>query len=360
MSIYLDHIEKTPVFPKVYKDIERGFYDSKAELLVTAANKTIADFCKINLKTWDIIFFDSAESAAIILIDACVFAYKKKTGKIPHIITTLTENKRVLDHCDKLRFYGLIKMDKLTPDPYGNIAPETIYNFIDYNTCLVAITAADNIYGTINKYKQIAKNCKEVPFYCDISNIFGKLAIKPDMDMFTADARKFHGPMQGFLAIKRAMIKGYELSFPDLPANIPYINGLNSALILYNKDRKKKNQKLIELRVHFLEQIKSLKIGDIVNYTRSTGASGTDDILILGSKSNNKLPDVITIAIIKMGVFKKVKQLQDKFIFSFLHFRFLDIAQSLSKKIIRISFSDITTKKSINLFTKEFVACFKN
>jgi cysteine desulfurase len=235
--IYLDN-NGTTIMPKqVMNTITLWFnrgnpsssYKSAAECkkMFKSFRSYIAEQCGFEMDTMDgytILFTSGASESNSHIITASVRAYAKKTGVIPHIVTSNIEHKSVLLCCEGLERDGLCQVTyvPVINDPksmyYGCIDPEIVKRSIRPNTCLVTIMAVNNETGIMNNVMAIGNGCKErnVPFHTDIVQLFGKTVIKPqdlNVDAFSVSFHKLHGPPAvGLLVIRNRLLKGYSLS----------------------------------------------------------------------------------------------------------------------------------------------------
>ena len=65
------------------------FYLNLAKRLLLCVRRYIAKHCGVSLKSYKIIFTSGASESNCLILKSTVDAYKKHTGKIPHIITSV-------------------------------------------------------------------------------------------------------------------------------------------------------------------------------------------------------------------------------------------------------------------------------
>ncbi len=115
-----------------------------------------------------------------------------------HIITSKIEHESVLESCKRLEKQGF-KVTYLNVDKTGLVDIAELLHYLDQDTVLVSIMAANNEVGTIENLKAIAKIAHEkgVLFHTDCVQALGnfKLDVKDlDVDAMTLSSHKIHGP----------------------------------------------------------------------------------------------------------------------------------------------------------------------
>jgi hypothetical protein len=136
---------------------------------------------------------------------AAKFLATSRKHKKPHIITTQTEHKCVLDSFRSLHTDGFdttylkVKQD-------GLVDLEELNAAILEDTLLVSVMAVNNEIGVIQPIKQIGELCKQrdqsgssrnVLFHVDAAQAAGKLALDVNdmkVDLLSISAHKMYGP----------------------------------------------------------------------------------------------------------------------------------------------------------------------
>ncbi len=234
--IYLDNngttIMPTTVINTINKWFNRGnpssSYSSAIECkkLFKSFRSYIAETCKFNMDTMDgytIVFTSGASESNSHIISSSVRAFARKTGKLPHVITSSIEHKSILLECEQLEKDGLCQVTYLPvisdnkSQFYGCVDLDVLKRSIKSNTCLVSIMAINNETGVFNNIMEIGNICKgsNIPFHTDFVQLFGKTDLdlsNINIDALSVTFHKIHGPPGvGLLIIRNKFIKGYEL-----------------------------------------------------------------------------------------------------------------------------------------------------
>lgn len=180
----------------------------------------IAKLCQIELTGLDafsVIFTSGASESNSTIILSVAMAYKKKTGEIPHIITSATEHSSILMCCENAKASKIIELTILNPDVNWLITPESLQKAIKPNTALVTIMTVNNETGIINDIAALGAVCHKhnIPFHTDAVQLFPKYPIIPGklIDAFSVSFHKLHGPIGcGILVIRDDLITNYELT----------------------------------------------------------------------------------------------------------------------------------------------------
>ena len=166
--VYLDYNATTPLDPRAlelmlpyYKE-EFGNPSSKshpygweADNAVKKARKQVAEL--INASSNEIFFTSGATESNNMSIIGVV---KNFLGQRPHLITSSTEHKAVLDVSKMAtKEYGA-ELTVLPVDDYGRTQIDQLEEQIKPQTRLVSIMMANNEIGTINPIKEIGDLCK--------------------------------------------------------------------------------------------------------------------------------------------------------------------------------------------------------
>ena len=178
----------------------------------------IAKLCNIELEGqngFSVIFTSGASESNSTIILSTAMAYKKKTGKIPHIITSTIEHSSILMCCENAKSSGLIELTKLAPRDWI-ISSVDLEKAFKSNTALVSIMAANNETGIKNDIIALGNTCHkhDIPFHTDAVQFFPKYPIHPgnSIDAFSVSFHKMHGPIGcGILVIRDNLITGYSL-----------------------------------------------------------------------------------------------------------------------------------------------------
>lgn len=155
----------------------------------------------------EIIFTSGGTEANNLAIFGAAAAGKRKGNRI---VTTAIEHESIIEAVDELEKQGF-EVIKLTPNEYGNITEEQIFEAVNSDTILVSMMYINNEVGSILPVKAIKKAVKRANapalIHIDCVQAYGKIEIKPSKigaDMVTITAHKIHGPKgAGALYIKK-------------------------------------------------------------------------------------------------------------------------------------------------------------
>lgn len=279
--VYFDHAATTAVKEDVLKEMLPYFYldygnassiysiGRKSKRAIEKARQRVAKAIGANPK--EIYFTSGGSESDNIAIKGIAYANREKGN---HIITSKIEHSAVLNSCKTLEKEGFI-VTYLDVDENGLISLNDLKNAITNKTILITIMFANNEIGTIEPIEEIGKIAKEhnIIFHTDSVQAIGNVRIdvdKMNIDSLSMSAHKFYGPKGiGALYIKNgikcAKLQDGGHQEKDLRAgteNVPAIVGLGKAIQLADNNLESYNNKLLELRNYYIEQVKK-KIPDI-------------------------------------------------------------------------------------------------
>ncbi len=271
---YFDHAATTAVKEDVLKEmipyycIEYGNASSlysigrKSRKILENSREKVARV--LNCKPKEIYFTSCGSESDNLAIKGIARKHKNK-GK--HIITTKIEHPAVLNTCKSLEKDGFI-VTYLGVDKDGFISLEELRNSIREDTILISIMFANNEIGTIEPIKEIGRIAKEkgVIFHTDCVQAVGNVKIDVQelgIDLLSLSSHKFYGP-KGVGAIyinenvefEKIQDGGHqEKNKRAGTENIAGIVGLAKAIELADKNLEKYNNKLINLRDFYFDEI---------------------------------------------------------------------------------------------------------
>lgn len=271
---YFDHAATTAVKEEVLKEmipyycIEYGNASSlysigrKSRKILENSREKVARV--LNCKTKEIYFTSCGSESDNLAIKGIARKHKNK-GK--HIITTKIEHPAVLNTCKSLEKDGFT-VTYLGVDKDGFISLEELKNSIREDTILISIMFANNEIGTIEPIKEIGRIAKEkgVIFHTDCIQAVGNVKIdvkELGIDLLSLSSHKFYGP-KGVGAIyinenvefEKIQDGGHqEKNKRAGTENIAGIVGLAKAIELADKNLEKYNNKLINLRDFYFDEI---------------------------------------------------------------------------------------------------------
>lgn len=379
---------KDPINPST-----NSVYGKSATKMINDGINYIKTHC--GAKKYTVIFTSGASESNCMIIRSTVESYIKNKKKKPHIITSLTEHKSVLECCKSLNDMNLADITYVAPSITGCINPDFIKKSIRPNTALITIMAANNELGCINNFKAIGEisHAYKIPFHSDFVQIFGKMRInlpKNNVDAISVSFHKLYGPTGcGLLIINNDFINGYDLG-PQIygtqqgglrggTQNVPAIASSIAAMKCTFKNRTKKNERLRALRIYILSKLsKVFKFGKYSSYFDKTNKKKDLELVLLGQTNSKKsLNNTILLSIAKNNGrrfcnAKLKKYLDSKRIIVSVGsacntksknashvIQSIRAPDVIKQGIIRISLSDTTTKKEIDEFIKEFITGIK-
>ena len=203
MSAYLDNSATTKptkeVADKIYEMLTVKFGNPssfhkeglEANYEVRNAREKIAK--TLSCDADEIIFTSGGTEANNLAIFGAAAAGKRKGNRI---VTTAIEHESIIEAVNELEKQGF-EVIKLTPNEYGNITEEQIFEAVNSDTILVSMMYINNEVGSILPVKAIKKSVKRANapalIHVDCVQAYGKIEIKPSKigaDMVTITAHK--------------------------------------------------------------------------------------------------------------------------------------------------------------------------
>ncbi len=266
--IYFDHSATTQVLPEAAEEMTRFLTTvygnpssvhetgQQARQALQAARETVAT--ALGADDPKEIIFTAGGSEANNLAIKGVASAKGRKGK--HIITSAIEHPAIIEPLKYLEKQGF-KITYVSVDRDGIVDPAEVAAAITDETILVTIMLANNVVGTIQPIKEIARLAREkgVIFHTDAVQAVGNIAVDVNdlgVDLLSLSGHKFHGPKgAGALYIRKgARIHplihggGQERGKRSGTENMPGIAGLAKALEVAVREREEKAARLMKLR----------------------------------------------------------------------------------------------------------------
>lgn len=377
----------------------------KSKELMTCARKYMAKHCGAAYSKYTVVFTSGASESNCFILRSVVDAYKKHTGKKPHIITSATEHKSIIQCCNSLKNNSKASITYIEPNAYGCISPDLVKKAITSSTALISIMAANNELGCINDIRKIGEIARshKIPFHTDAVQLFGKYKIpmaKSKVDALSMSFHKLYGPMGlGMLIISNDLVDGYDLKgqisgtqqneLRGGTENVPAVAAAIASVkhTFTNRDSKNKKMYLQKKQIVF-ELEKVLPQGKYKNYFAEKKPT-RNEFIIMGPECNNSyknpnvLPNTLLISLVKNVPFEGE---------GYKPFCNVDLKKCLNRKniiisigsacstsskkashvlysikaperilqgVIRVSLSDNTTNAEIATFMKQLIACIK-
>ena len=273
-KIYLDNAATTFVSEEVLNEMLPSFgseygnatsthsFGREAMNLVDIARERIAN--GINAKSSEIYFTSGGTESNNWAIFGLAMANRDKGN---HIITSQIEHHSVLDACKKLEKMGF-EVTYLPVDDKGLVSIADLLHYINQNTILVSIMAANNEIGTIQNLKTMAQIAHEkgVLFHADAVQAVGTFKIDVQdlgVDAMSMSSHKLHGPKGvGALYVRnKVKIDPYiyggsqEKGKRGGTLNVPGIVGFGKAFEIATRDYSINTKKLKTLHDYFVNKL---------------------------------------------------------------------------------------------------------
>lgn len=272
--IYLDNTASTAVSNEVFSEMLTAFSDTygnpnsqhsfgrDALSLVDKARDRVAR--TINADRGEIYFTSGGTESNNWALFGLALANKNKGN---HIITSCIEHESVLEACKKLETMGF-EVTYLPVNSAGLVDLASLLHYINQNTILVSVMAANNEVGTIQNLKTISKIVHEkgVLFHTDAVQAIGNFVIDVkdlDVDALSMSAHKIGGPKGvGALFVKKGvkidnLLVGGEQERGKRAGtlNVPGIVGFGKACEITSLNYIVENKKLRSLRDYFTQRV---------------------------------------------------------------------------------------------------------
>ena len=273
-KIYLDNASTTPLSSEVLNEMmpyltsdfgnpnSLHSFGRQAKAGVDLARERIAKAlgCDAN----EIYFTSGATESNNWALNGIAKANRHKGN---HIITSKIEHPSILETCKKLEREGF-RVTYLDVDETGLVRIDQLLHYVNADTILISIMAANNEVGTIQNLQAIASIAKEknVTFHTDATQAVGAINLnvhEMGIDAMSISGHKLNGPKGvGALYVHNGVVispfmNGGEQEF-GLRAgtsNVPAIVGLGKAVEIATRDIIVNSKKLRGLRDYFIAQV---------------------------------------------------------------------------------------------------------
>lgn len=365
MEIYLDNSATTRVFPQVAEMMTKIMCNDygnpsslhlkgvQSEQYLKYAKGVLAKILKVNEK--EICFTSGGTEADNLALVGCAMA-NQRSGR--HLITTAIEHPAILQTMHYLESQGF-EVTYLPVDSYGRIHLEDLQSAMRPDTILVSIMHTNNEIGSLQPVAQAGELIKKMNpntlFHVDAVQGFGKSRILPkrmNIDLLSVSGHKIHGPKGvGFLYVsEKVKIQpivfggGQQKGLRSGTENVPGAAGLAMAAEMLYAHLEDDNERLYELKQHFVE-----------------GVSQIDGIKINGLKGRDSAPHIVSVSIAGIRSEVMLHALEDKGIYvsagsacaarkpqTSATLQAIGVEPSLLHSTIRFSFSVFTTQEEID------------
>ncbi|WP_417844147.1 IscS subfamily cysteine desulfurase [Thalassospira sp.] len=362
--IYLDYQATTPTDPRVVDAMLPYFYEKfgnahsrnhsfgwEAEDAIELARGQVATIIGASPK--EVIFTSGATESNNLALKGVMKFYGKKK---PHLITTVTEHKCVLDSARHLEQEGY-KVTYLPVQQNGLVDLEQLKAAITDETALVSIMAVHNEIGVIQPLKEIGEICRErgVFFHCDAAQAVGKIPLDVNdmkIDLMSISGHKIYGPKGvGALFVRRrprvrvvAQITGggQERGMRSGTLPTPLIVGLGKACDIAQNEMAEENARIMELRNYTLNRFRE-RLADIyLNGDEENRVAGNLNISFAYVEGESLLMGIKNIAV-SSGSACTSASLEPSYVL-----RALGVDEELAHTSLRIGIGRFTTREELD------------
>jgi cysteine desulfurase len=322
--IYMDYAATTPVDPRVAAAMNecltrsgvfgnpasQHVFGRRARARVEAARAQVAGL--IGAPAAQIIWTSGAtESNNLAILGTARAAQARFAGRRqPHIVTSRTEHKAVLDPCRRLEKDGVL-VNYLSPDALGIIDPQQVREAIGEDTVLVSIMHANNEIGVLQDIESIGACCRErgVPLHVDAAQSAGKVPIdlsSAAVDLLSLTAHKLCGP-KGIGALfvspqRRAELQplmfggGQERGLRSGTLAVHQIVGFGVACELSAAERPEESRRVGALRARLWDGLRSIG-GTLLNGHETQRVAGILNVSFPGVEGESLVAGLMELAL---------------------------------------------------------------
>jgi cysteine desulfurase len=306
--VYLDYHATTPCDPRVIEAMLPFFaekfgnpgslthaYGREAEQAVEKARGQLAEL--IGADPREIVFTSGATESNNLAIKGAARSHRE-FGR-DQVVTLATEHKCVLESARALEREG-IRATFLPVGRDGLVDPERLAEAVTDKTAIVSVMAAHNEIGVIQPLKEISAiaRAKGALFHSDAAQAVGKIPLNVEeagVDLLSISGHKVYGPKGvGALYLRRrprARITplfdggGQERAMRSGTIPVPLCVGLGQAAAIARAEMDAEAQRLLALRMRFLNGLKSRNPGLVLNGDAERRLPGNLNVSIPGLRA---------------------------------------------------------------------------
>ncbi len=377
--IYLDNAASTPMDERVIAAMvaclgvsgtfgnsasKDHVYGWEAAEVVEAARDAIAS--AVGCSPLELIFTSGATESNNLALRGLCLGLKEQAlaeGATPrtHIVTTTVEHKAVLECCEQLEHEGF-RVTYLKPRRDGTVTPEMLTEVLTPDTCLVSISQANSVLGSLNDMEALAQVARAVGAYyhsdCAQSNGLLDLDLAHSaVSMVTLTPEKIYGPKGvGALYLRRAdnlpikpMIVGggHEKGLRGGTLATHQIAAMGKAFELMAKERAAVTTHVSALRDQLIAGLKQIPNAQLNGYLDPNDLSSTPhlpgivSVSFTGINGQYLLPSLRQVAC-STGSACSSKELKPSYVLTEI-----GLSDDLARASLRLSLGRFTTAEDI-------------
>ena len=378
--IYLDNAASTPMDERVIAAMvaclgvsgtfgnsasKDHVYGWEAAEVVEAARDAIAS--AVGCSPLELIFTSGATESNNLALRGLCLGLKEQAlaaGNSPrtHIVTTTVEHKAVLECCEQLEHEGF-RVTYLKPRCDGTVTPDMLAAALTPDTCLVSISQANSVLGSLNDMEALAQVARAVGAYyhsdCAQSNGLLDLDLAHStVSMVTLTPEKIYGPKGvGALYLRRAdnlpikpMIVGggHEKGLRGGTLATHQIAAMGKAFELMAKERATVTAHVSALRDQLIAGLKQIPNAQLNGYLDPNDLSSTPhlpgivSVSFTGINGQYLLPSLRQVAC-STGSACSSKELKPSYVLTEI-----GLSDDLARASLRLSIGRFTTAEDIS------------
>jgi cysteine desulfurase family protein len=128
---------------------------TSANHMVESVRLALARFIGAGSTPERVVFTLNCTDALNMAIKGTVHAWRARRGGTPHVVTSVLEHNSVSRPLEQLAADGLISLTRLDSASDGCLSPDDVAAALRSDTCLVALTHASNVIGTVQSVTAI-------------------------------------------------------------------------------------------------------------------------------------------------------------------------------------------------------------
>ena len=378
--IYLDNAASTPMDERVIAAMvaclgvsgtfgnsasKDHVYGWEAAEVVEAARDAIAS--AVGCSPLELIFTSGATESNNLALRGLCLGLKEQAlaeGATPrtHIVTTTVEHKAVLECCEQLEHEGF-RVTYLKPRCDGTVTPDMLAAALTPDTCLVSISQANSVLGSLNDMEALAQVARAVGAYyhsdCAQSNGLLDLDLAHSaVSMVTLTPEKIYGPKGvGALYLRRAdnlpikpMIVGggHEKGLRGGTLATHQIAAMGKAFELMAKERSQVTAHVSALRDQLIAGLKQIPNAQLNGYLDPNDLSSTPhlpgivSVSFTGINGQYLLPSLRQVAC-STGSACSSKELKPSYVLTEI-----GLSDDLARASLRLSLGRFTSAEDIS------------